>query len=393
MNVKCRIKKIACALLVLVLGIGLLSACGDKEPHFGKSKALPTSNSTESEDTKVDNNICIIQELNMIEETVTVYNTVTTRTLRYKYSLATQFLDKYGNESSSLNFTPGTAVVLGDKLKSNALSSIKMSDKTWTQTGVTNYSINNDNHRIYIGNAQYSYTDNICVYSGNESVSILSIGESDTLTIVGKDSNILSIAVTTGHGYIQFVNTANFDGSMVQIGSYIFAKITPDLLTEVPEGSYDVTVANNGYGGTVKCDVKRGEISVIDLGNIEKGGPKTCQLTFVVSMPGVTVFLDGNQVNPNEALTVPYGVHNVKVTATGFSDWSKILYVNSASAKIAIDLSDENSSSSGTTNTSNSTSNKNSTNSSNSSSSSSIDLDYLSTLSNMIGTLTGKSST
>lgn len=392
MNIKSRIKKISCLLIVLVLGITSLSACGDNEPHFGKAKALPTSNSTDSEDSKVDNNICIIQELNMLEETITVYNTATTRTLRYKYSLATQFLDKYGNESSSLNFTPGTAVVLGDKLKSNALSSIKMSDKTWTQTGVTNYSINTNNHRITIGNATYSYNDNICVYSGNESVSILSIGESDTLTIVGKDSGILSIAVTTGHGYIQFVNTANFDGTMVQIGPRIFAKITPDLLTEVPEGSYDVTVASNGFGGTVKCDVKKGEISVIDLGNIERGGPKTCQLTFVVSMPGVTVYLDGNPVNANETLVVPYGVHNVKVTATGFNDWSKILYVNSSSAKIAIDLSDENSTTNSSSNTNTNTTKKNTTNSSNSSSSASSDLDYLSTLSNMIGTLTGTGS-
>lgn len=392
MNIRSKIMKLTCALIVLMLSMTMLGGCGENEPHFGKAKALPTSNSTENSDSKVDNNICIIQELNMIEETITVYNTVTTRTLRYKYSLATQFLDKYGSESSSLNFTPGTAVVLGDKLKSNALSSIKMSDKTWTQTGVTNYTINKDAHKISIGSATYSYTDNICVYSGNESVSILSIGENDTLTIVGKDSGVLSIAVTTGHGYIQFVNTANFDGSMVQIGSYIFAKITPDLLTEVPEGSYDVTVANNGYGGTIKCDVKKGEITVIDLGNVERGGPKTCQLTFVVSMPGVTVYLDGNPVNANETLTVPYGVHNVKVTATGFNDWNKILYVNSASAKIAIDLSDESSTSNSTSGNNSSSTKKNSTNTSNSSSSSSKDLDYLSTLSNMIGTLTGNKS-
>ena len=327
----------------------------------------------------------------MLEENITVYNIVTNRVMRYKYSLATRFLDKYGQESSSLNFTPGTAVVLGDKLPTNALSMVKMSDKTWKQDGVTNYTISPENHKMTIGSAEYQFNDNICVYSGAQSISILSVGKSDTLTVVGKDNNILSIAVTTGHGYIQFINSENFIGSMVQIGSNIFAKITPDILVEVPEGTYNVTVANNGFGGTVQCNVTKGEISVIDLGEIQRGGPKTSQITFVSATPGVAVFLDGNQVNPNEPQVVPYGMHHVKVTATGYNDWSRTLYVNSPSAKIAIDMSDESSTPSNNTTTV-SKSKKNTTNATNSSSAVSNDVDYLSTLSNMISTITGNNS-
>ena len=390
MKVKALYKKLICICLLLVLGTVSLVGCGEKDAHFGKSKALPTEGSSTSSD-KTDNNICIIQELNMIEENITVYNVVTNRVMRYKYSLATRFLDKYGQESSSLNFTPGTAVELGDKLPTNALSVVKMSDKTWKQEGVTNYSINPENHKMNIGSAEYQFNDNICVYSGAQSISILSVGKSDTLSVVGKDNNILSIAVTTGHGYIQFINSENFIGSMVQIGSNIFAKITPDLLVEVPEGSYNVTVANNGFGGTVQCNVTKGEISVIDLGEIQRGGPKTSQITFVSATPGVAVFLDGNQVNPNEPQIVPYGMHHVKVTADGYNDWSRTLYVNSPSAKIAIDMSDESSAPANTT-TVNSSRKKNTTNTTNSSSAVSNDVDYLSTLSNMISTITGSNS-
>lgn len=389
MKINSTLKKIILVMLVLVMGVTALSGCNEKEAHFAKSKPLPTSKNSTEDDDKVDSNICIIQELNMLEETVTLYNTVTNRVLRYKYSLATQFLDKYGNESSSLNFTPGTAVVLGDKLKSNALSYIKMSDKTWTQTGVRNYTIDNEKHKFTIGNADYKYTDNICVYSGNEQISILAVAAADTLTVVGKDDTILSLAVTTGHGYIQFVNTDNFVGSMVQIGQKIFAKITPDLIVEVPEGSYDVTVASNGFGGTVKVDVTKGEISVVDLSGIQAAGQKTCKLTFVSNAQGVSITLDGNPVNVNEEVNVPYGAHSIKVTAPGYNDWNKMLYVNSPSAKIAIDMSDgsRNGSSNSTANTTKNTTN--STNSTKSSSSSSSDTDYLSTLSNMISTLTG----
>jgi len=390
MRVKSIIKNLTCIVLLLIIGVTCLAGCGESDAHFGKSKALPTEGNSTSSD-KTDNNICIIQELNMLEENITVYNIVTNRVMRYKYSLATRFLDKYGQESSSLNFTPGTAVVLGDKLPTNALSVVKMSDKTWKQDGVTNYTISPENHKMTIGSAEYQFNDNICVYSGAQSISILSVGKSDTLTVVGKDNNILSIAVTTGHGYIQFINSENFIGSMVQIGSNIFAKITPDILVEVPEGTYNVTVANNGFGGTVQCNVTKGEISVIDLGEIQRGGPKTSQITFVSATPGVAVFLDGNQVNPNEPQVVPYGMHHVKVTATGYNDWSRTLYVNSPSAKIAIDMSDESSTPSNNTTTV-SKSKKNTTNATNSSSAVSNDVDYLSTLSNMISTITGNNS-
>ena len=206
MKVKSIIKNLTCIVLLLIIGVTCLVGCGESDAHFGKSKALPTEGNSTSSD-KTDNNICIIQELNMLEENITVYNIVTNRVMRYKYSLATRFLDKYGQESSSLNFTPGTAVVLGDKLPTNALSVVKMSDKTWKQDGVTNYTISPENHKMTIGSAEYQFNDNICVYSGAQSISILSVGKSDTLTVVGKDNNILSIAVTTGHGYIQFINS------------------------------------------------------------------------------------------------------------------------------------------------------------------------------------------
>ena len=383
MNIKSKFNKYAYVCLIFAVVMLCLSGCDSKQPHFGKSNPLPTSNSS-SEESETTGNICIIQELNMIEETVTVYDTVSTRVLRYKYSLATRFLDKYGDESSALNFTPGTAVVLGDKLKSNSLSKIQMSDKTWTQKGVTNYSIDYDKKKMNIGSGTYQLSENVCVYAGNETISILSIGDSDTLTVVGKDKTILSIAVTTGHGYIQFVNTDGFEGSMVQIGSKIFAKVTKDLLTEVPEGSYDVTVANDGVGGTVKADVKRGEITVIDLSGVQKAGPKSCKLTFVSSQPDVTVYLDGNQVNVNQELDVGYGRHTVTVKAAGYSDWNRTLYVNSPSAKIEIDMS--NTSNSNSTSTANTSQNKtNSTNTTNST----AEVDYLSTISNMISTLAG----
>ena len=66
---------------------------------------------------------------------------------------------------------------------------------------------------------------------------------------------------------------------MICIGNQIFTKITGDMLLEVPEGTYAITVANKGYGGTGTYTVARGETTLVDLDQLKGSGPKVCQLT------------------------------------------------------------------------------------------------------------------
>ncbi len=390
------------SLILVFLMMLCLGGCNeDNGPSIVRtSSAVKDARDKDDSSKTTGSAICIIEELNMLEETITVYNTVTDTTLRYNYNLTTRFLDKYGAESSSLNFTPGTAVTLGEKTKSNVLSSVKMSDKVWTQTDVKNYMIDSANNKIKIGKTEYMFTDKICVYAGSEPVNIGTIGTEDTLKITGINESIISIAVTTGHGFIQFVNTTGFDGTMVQIGDKIFTKVTSEMLTEVPEGEYDITVASNGFGGTVHKAVKQNEITVVDLEDFVKDGRKECEMSFVVSVPGTAIYIDGNQVNANDVLKVPYGVHRVIITASGYNNWDKTLYVNSPKAVIAVELSSEtsktNDNSSNNSSSSNSSSkNKNSSdsksndNTENKSDSNKAELDYLSTISNTITNLMG----
>lgn len=397
MNNKKNVKIISYVLIIsLIIGATMVfSGCEKNEPVFKRSSSASKDKDNDKEET-TGSDICIIEELNMLEETITVYNTKSTRTLRYNYNLSTRFLNKYGSESSALNFIPGTAVLLGEKTKTNVLSEIRMSDKVWVQTDVRKYTVNQAEKKLIIGKDEYLYSDKTCVYAGNDPVTMGVIGENDNLKVVGIDNNILSVAIMTGHGYIQFVNTYGFDGTMVQIGEKIFSKVTSEMLVEVPEGNYDVTVANNGYGGTINCNVVRDEITVVDLAGFEKIGLKNCQLTFFVTVPGTTVYIDGVQVNANEELTVPYGARKVVINAPGYNIWSKTVYVNSPKAMIAVELTNE---SSQTNNSNNTTKNSNtntseSTNTSGSTgkSTSDAELDYLSTVSDMIGKLMGTSS-
>jgi hypothetical protein len=200
--------------------------------------------------------------------------------------------------------------------------------------------------------------------------------------------------VTTGHGYLQLANTDLFQDSLICIGNRIFTIITGDMTIEVPEGSYDITVANNGYGGTANYTVTRNETTVVDLDQLKGSGPKTCQVTFETEVEGANVYIDGTKVAIGEALTVTYGSHKLTVMATGYDTWQKTLVVNSPSATIVLDLTDEESTSSTTTtdttdsSTGGSSSDSSSTtDSSSTSSDTDAEVDYLTTLSNMLSNL------
>lgn len=60
----------------------------------------------------------------------------------------------------------------------------------------------------------------------------------------------------------------------MQLGDRIFAEITKDMSLDVPEGSYTLAVANNGWGGSTDIEIKRGETTKVNLNDLKGEGPK-----------------------------------------------------------------------------------------------------------------------
>ena len=384
-----------------------LTACSKKEnepfTYRGASEKKEEKEvSTEEKETEY-----IIKEVNMAEGTITALGEKG-GLIRCSYDLGTRFLDKYGNSCSSAHFTPGQVVRLGERDEKSVVASVQLSDTVWNYEDVTNYNIDRERGVFTIGDSNYRITNQSLVFSGDREADLGDIGQDDTLHVIGRDKDIISVMVTTGHGYIQLVNTTLFKDSMVCIGNRIFTMITGDMKIEVPEGTYDLTVANKGYGGTQQVTVVRNETAVVDLDQLKGAGPKICKLTLQTDIAGAAVYVDGKQITVGEALEVTYGTHRLSVIAEGYESWEKTLVVNSESATISLDMeereestqqqnSDNNgsgSSSSNSSSTKNSTGNSSSSggtksNSSTGSSNSKTELsdtevDYLTTISNML---------
>lgn len=284
-----------------------------------------------------ESSLFIVENLDMNEETISLYSLDEDKQLRYNYNMTTRFLDKFGTSSVWASFTNGTVVTIGDLLPaSGALASIQKSGDVWIYDDISKYKLEADRNLITIDGHNYKITDKTKVYSDNLKIQASDIGKDDIITVVGQEKNVISIAVTTGHGYIKLANTSLFDGSMIFIGKKIVSTVYKDELIEVPEGTYQVTVANNGWGGSGEYTIARNSTTVIDLDELKGDGPSFCLLTFLVTVPDTYVYLDGKQVDVTEPQEVQYGAHKLVVQCDGYTSWNKTLVVNSESATITL---------------------------------------------------------
>ncbi len=308
------------------------------EAEDGETKDSETQEG-ENSDEPMSDNLYIVESLNMTDETIGLYSIEDDRQLRYNYNMTTKFMDKYGGNSTWAEFTVGSVVTIGDLLPSSgALSTIQKTDDVWMFEDIKKYKIDVDRNLIAIDGRNYKLTDKTKTYSDTEKILPENIGKDDTITVIGKDKEVISISLTTGHGYISLVNTSVFDGSMIFIGRKIVSMVNGNETIEVPEGTYQVTVANNGWGGTTKVTVNRGENIMLNLDEMKGEGPSFCQITFLVTVPDTYVYIDGKIIDTNEPQSVQYGTHKLVVRCTGYKPWNKTLVVNSESAEITLAL-------------------------------------------------------
>lgn len=260
------------------------------------------------------------------------------RQYMYYYSLTTSFLDKYGDNTTVSEFEPGRVVNVGEKDSEGRLLEIQISDSVWEYEDITRYSVDEERGIFKIADTNYSYDDDVFVVSNGEKTKLSSLVEMDEIRVVGMGKEILSVSVTTGHGELAMENTSLFEGSYVQIGSEIFAEITSNMQLELQEGTYLVTVANKGYGGSKEVTIERGQTTTLNLDELKGEGPKKGKILFAVDTEDAELWIDGEKQDYSEPIEIQYGIHSIKVSAAGCDDYKKKLFVNSEEATILVEM-------------------------------------------------------
>ena len=335
-----------------------LAACGKQDTDDGVKKFYNSMNDTtealgestqsglkaaaeeNGKSVKKSSDILIVSDINSANETIRVYNYSTGVQYQYYYGLTTGFFDKYGNLMSVSDIHQGDVIDISGADSDGKAKRIQKSDKVWTNDTVTNFSVDKDKRIFKIGGSSYRLGERTMIFSGSDVIDTDSLTAQDKLAVVGIDKDIVSISVTTGHGTLQLSNTSLFEGSFLQLGDRIFAEITKDMSLDVPEGSYTLAVANNGWGDSTDIEIKRGEITKVNLNDLKGEGPKKSRILFEVDVQSAKIYVDDSEIDYTSPVEITYGKHRLKVTADGYDTWTRTLYVNSKEATIQITIND-----------------------------------------------------
>lgn len=258
------------------------------------------------------------------------------RTVQYGYTQATQMFDEYGQFMSTARLVPGRVVTIGELDDQAKLTAIQLAQSAWYQENITRFSIDPSINMLVIGDTKYRYDEHVRVFSGEEEISLGQVGERDVISVQGIDKQILSVQVMTGHGTIALTNTDLFEGGWISLGTKIYAKITKDMVLEVPEGRYELSVANDGYGDCKTIEVERAQVTTVDLNEYKGEGPKICLVTFEVHVQDALLYINGEPVDYAKPVELRYGVYRLTVIADGFETWEQQLVVHSEEAQIQI---------------------------------------------------------
>ena len=330
--------------MIMIAGCGQQTRPVSTAQYYNPAKET-AADTEKAEDavvkTSIGTDLYLIIGNDMTNEQLNLKQLASGKQYLYVYSLTTDFLDKYGNSATTMDFEPGRVIHVGKKDGEGRLMQAQIADEVWEYSDITKYSVDTERGIFKIADSKYSYDADLFVESNGEKIRLSDLNEKDKIRVVGIGTKILSVSVTTGQGILELKNTSVFEGSFIQVGSKIFAQITHNMKLEIPEGTYTVTVANEGYGGSTEVEIARGEVCTLDLDELKGEGPKTGSITFYIDVEGATLSIDGDTVDYSAPVVLTYGVHELHAEADGYDDFDKKLFVNSAAANIDISLTGE----------------------------------------------------
>ena len=377
----------------------LLMGCGNAKSGEVTSARYPAAETVadqSAEDTETgESELFIVMKIDQDQQTISLARPGDNSIMQYEYTEGMQILDKYGDYTSLSALKSGRVVKLTQFNSQQQLTGIQISDEAWYQTKITRYAIDEDAGMMTIGQTKYAIDENLRVFSGSSEIALNQVGTSDTLAVQGEGKQIFSIRVTKGHGTIALKNTKLFEGGWINLGNRIYSKITPQMTMVVPEGTYQLTVANDGYGDTGSIKVKRGHVTEVDLNDYKGEGPQYCEVTFVVGVEDAVLTVDGSKISTKKPVKLKYGIHTLTVVASGYDTWSRKLVIHSPEAVISsgdseLSVTSADDTSADTESTTNSTTSQNSTKSD--TDTSKTNTDYLDTISDLLSSLNNSSS-
>lgn len=280
----------------------------------------------------------ILVDWNTSDKTLTFLNLELGR--RYTLSLdgTTRFYDKYGDAIAIGQLQKGDIVDITFLKPKKHLTTLQLSPQAWTYEGAERYEINTVRNELSIGSEVYKLTSNTQFVSEDRSIESMDLNPSDLLTFLGIGSQVLTVRVERGHGYLRLENDENFVGGWIEIGQAAIQRITDNMLVLVPEGSYQVNISHKGGGGIKSVVINRNEETVLDIGDLEIPEPQYGMVLFSLKPTSAELYIDGSPVDPSGPISLEYGLHQMIARAEGYQSITQYFRVIQESVGINVEL-------------------------------------------------------
>lgn len=332
-------------LLLIMLTIAMLvCACGNNGPRVeygnGSNILKPKGEGDDEEYTEEDlPTLYIFENVNKSANLLSFMKIGgSNREFIYSYSGQTAFVTRYGSYMTVDGLNPGDVVELKIKESEQLCLEVKVSDHVWLFDDIDKYDINMSKNMLTVGSNKYYITENVPVYKGNEALTVNDLTGNESIALYGYDKTIISVVITTGHGTLAFTHTDDYEGGYFVLGNVAAAEITKDLRMNVKCGTYLLMVSANGMSGSMQVTIEDGKTAFINLSSFVKKTEKRGEVTFMVSVNGAKLTINGKKIDYSNPISLKYGVYKVVCTADGYDEWVRYIIVNSKTAYIDINL-------------------------------------------------------
>ena len=334
-------------IMALVLGIVFCGCTQSAEQNMENMELTEDATTTPYIRKKADSlDEAVISKINESKEQITFFNTTLGMNYTLSYKGINSIKDKYEQELSISQLTPGDLVIVSFVKEDKEIRTIQLKKDAFIHENVSNYEINETARTMFIEDKQYEFAKNLFVFANGKAAKLTDINMVDVLKVSGTDRVINSIVVDKGHGYIRLTNDEYFIGGWIEVGENLIKPIYKDMLLTVPEGEYEILITNKGYGGTKGVVVEANKETVVDVGDLKGDEVKTGKIIFTITPASATVEIDGKQVDLSSPVTLEYGIHQIVLQAEGYKTMTKYIKVGAALANMDIEMEEGTSSTS-----------------------------------------------
>ena len=314
----------------------LLTACGRREAAEEKNDSTgfvaAQAGVYDSADTAV------VAEIDRDGKSVILKNMNVKKQYTLSYDGTTFFYDKYGTVISDAQLQKGEIVDVTFLKERKRLNSLQVSKEAWSHRNIDEYKLKEENFQAEIGSAVYAYSEDTVVVADGKQGDLIDISPVDVLTFRGIGSDVYSIVVEKGHGYVRLKNEEYFYNGWIEIGNKIIKKVTENMMLTVPEGSHQVIISNKGTSGVKQIEVRKDVELELDVGELKGAEPKYGNVVFTITPKEASLYLDGDKTDHSAPVRLEYGIHQMIVMAEGYETISQYLKVGQASAGIEVTM-------------------------------------------------------